>query len=217
MSHRASLIICFISVTAIISTTFSQSLINLGIGPTWPKNIRGTEKPYAWNATVEYARVFDYKLGVGCDIDFSWNVVKEESKLEGLPLTQTKTISKRFMFPVSLFIQFDPVPKNKVHPVIKGQVGFNMMVKSKPEVNDTVDGTPYKYDESGFYYGVIGKVTTDVLLDVGEQSAFFAGAGLQWGNLMKKIDVEKGAETSEADIKEKVLGPVIRMGVSFLF
>ena len=58
-------------ITSIVSFGFSQNLLNIGIGPTWPKGLRDSDKKTAWNATVEYGRLFDNIIGFGLDLDFS--------------------------------------------------------------------------------------------------------------------------------------------------
>ena len=210
-----------ILITALlVSFGYSQNILNIGIGPTWQKELRGSEKPTVWNATVEYGFLFDNVIGIGLDVDFSWNNVTDDTTYQvtvgQTTITKTKKYKdkKLLMFPISGFILIDPIPKYKVHPVIKGQFGFNMGVKSLVQF-DTAGVEQVLHDsldEDGFYIGMIGKASADAVFDLGEHAAIFAGFEFQWGKLKKKI---KGSENEY--FEHNTLGPGIRMGFSFLF
>lgn len=203
-------------ITGILVSGYAQNLLNIGIGPTWPKGLRETEKPTAWNATIEYGKLFDNIIGLGIDIDFSWNVfytteqVIDSSSIPFDTVTRKLDDNKIFMFPISAMLIIDPIPQFKLHPVIKGQVGFNMMTKSYEDV-DTA-GKVIESPTNGFYIGIIGKASIDAMFDLGEHAGLFAGFEFQWGRLRHK---RKGTE-KDYDFYE-FYGPGIRMGLSFLF
>ncbi len=213
-TRHLSFIVLFI--TGIQISSYAQNLLNIGIGPTWPKDLRETEKPTAWNATIEYGKLFDNIIGIGIDIDFSWNVfytdslVIDSSKIPVDTVTRKLDDNKIFMFPISAMLIIDPIPQFKVHPVIKGQVGFNMMTKSYEDVSPT--GKVIKSPTNGFYIGIIGKASIDAVLDLGEHAGLFAGFEFQWGKLRHN---RKGTER-DRDYYE-FYGPGIRMGLSVLF
>lgn len=201
--------------TGILVSSSAQSLLNVGIGPTWPKDLRETEKPTAWNATIEYGRVFDNIIGIGVDIDFSWNRFSTDSAV----ISPSDTVymelqdNKFFMFPISAFLLIDPISKFKVHPVIKGQVGFNMAVRSYKELDSA--GKVIESKKNGFYWGIIGKASADCVFDLGEHAAIFAGFEFQWGRLRHNRR-DKSTDIEYKDYFE-FYGPGIRMGFSFLF
>jgi hypothetical protein len=195
--------------------------LNFGIGPTWPKGLRETERPTAWNASVEYAKLFDNIIGIGLDVDFSWNNVIDDTTYQDTGISGNiifKTLKHKdnrlFMFPLSAFLMIDPIPKYKVHPVIKGQIGFNMMAKGQTMFDSSGREItiPKDQDEGGFYIGLLGKVSADAVFDIGEHAALFAGFELQWGTLKKRVE-----GTNNVYFEYNVLGPGIRMGMSFLF
>lgn len=205
------LCICFF-----FSSGNGQNIINIGIGPTWPKDLRGTEKPTAWNATIEYYKLFDNIVGFGLDLDFSWNVFYTIVEVIDTTATPPDTVDRKldnnriFMFPISAALLFDPIPKFFIHPVIKGQVGLNMMTKSYEELDST--GQEIKSPQNGFYVGIIGKVSADAVYDLGDHAALFAGFEFQWGKLRHK---RKGT-VQDYDYFE-FYGPCIRMGLSVLY
>ena len=211
MNKKYLVSMCF-CICFFFSSGNSQSIINIGIGPTWPKNLRETEKPTAWNASIEYGKVFDNIVGFAVDFDFSWNVnVKDTSyEVDSITVYKNNHEKKQFMFPISGCLFFDPIPKFALHPIIKGQVGLNMMVKSEKGYDST--GNEFKKPDSGFYIGIIGKASIDLLYDIGEHIALFSGFEFQWGRVRKKI---KGSANEY--YRQPFHGPAIRMGLSILY
>ncbi len=207
-------------VLLVCSQSYGQDLLNVGIGPTWPKELNGSEKPTAWNATLEYGKLFDNIIGLGVDFDLSWNKVTDDTTFLVTVGQNTITKTKKYkdksiiMFPISAFLLFDPIPKFKVHPVIKGQFGLNMAVKSLTQFDTTGNEIqlPDTLNEDGFYIGLLGKVSADAVFDLGEHAALFAGFEFQWGKVKKKV---KGKENEYFEFN--ILGPALRMGFSFLF
>lgn len=206
------LITALICMFLIQTTGFCQNIINIGIGPIWPKELSGREKATAWNATVEYGRVFDDIIGVGFDFDFKWNYYVDDTTIivDTIPITKNNYVRKRFMFPISVFLHIDPIPKFVVHPVVRGQIGFNMMIKS--ENGYDANGNEIEKDNNGFYFGILGKAGIDGVYDIGAHAAVFAGFEYQWFQVRKKI---KGIENQY--YKPPIYGPGLRMGFSFLF
>jgi len=212
--------LCFIAICVygIFSLGGAQQIINFGIGPTWPKFLRETEKPTGWNASIEYCRVFDDIIGFGVDAEFMWNVVVDDTSYlspDSTPIYVEEHEKKHFMFPLMFALFFDPIPKYVVHPVIRGEFGVNMMVKSDREYDSTGNKIkkPDNLERSGFYIGIIGKASVDAVYDLGKHAALFAGFEFQWGSEAKK----RIKDTSNQYFKEKIYGPAIRMGVSFMY
>ena len=207
----------FLCICFFFSSGNSQNIINIGIGPTWPKELRDTEKPTAWNATIEYGKLFDNIVGFAVDFDFTWNVFYTIVEVIDTSSTPPDTVDRKldnnriFMFPISGAIIFDPIPKFVLHPVIKGQVGLNMMTKAYEEL-DSLTGQAIKSPKNGFYIGIIGKASVDAVYDLGEHVALFAGFEFQWGKLRHK---RKGS-IQDYDYFE-FYAPCIRMGLSFLY
>ena len=194
------------------SNIMSQNIVNVGIGPVWPKDLNGSDKPVAWNMTVEYGRVFDDIIGVGGDFDFAWNYVVTLKKIEGDTLDKYSHDyeKKVFFFPISAFLFVDPVPNTVVHPVIRGQIGFNMAYKHEKGFDS--DEKEHEWEDNGFYYGILGKASIDGVYDLGAHAAVYAGFEYQWGIWRRKVP-----ETKNKWWKPKYHGPGIRMGFSFLF
>lgn len=215
------LVACGPIIAALALFCPAQSLLNIGIGPTWPKVLRGTDKATAWNATIEFARIFDDRIGLGMDVDFLWNSVEEfydtydtTEDQSGTPTLVSYLLKKekRLMFPLSLFLSFDPVPHLIVHPVVRGQIGFNMMTYNDVDYRDT-SGERIPEGKrsigSGFYIGVVGKTGADAVYDLGEHAAVFLGFEYQWSTLRKK--------RSNKYTWQEMNAPCFRMGLSFLF
>ena len=204
----------FIFSTIIIAymSSWSQAVLNLGVHPIWPKGMKTT----AWNAFAEYAVIFDEKIGVGGKIDFLWNAEIEQKAffIDTILKIQTKrTVKdlKNFMVPLSAVVFFDPIPQYIVHPVIKGQLGFNMMYYSYTEFDSlgTKLSIEKNRDPDGLYLGVLGKISVEAYYDVGKQIAVFLGYEHQIGNVTKRI-------SSSISQDFELSGPAIRWGVSIL-
>ena len=150
------------------------------------------------------------------DLDFTWNIIVDDTVVgnDTIPIYQTENEKKLFMFPISACLIIDPIPKFVFHPVIKGQVGLDMMVKSQKAYDSLGNKIviPANRDESGFYYGVIGKASIDGVYDLGDHAALFVGFEFQWGRVRKKV---KG--TVNEYFRPKIYGPGIRMGLSILY
>ena len=199
-------------ILCLTGTLFSQTILNVGVGPTWPVGLRENEKMTSWNATIEAARLFDNVVGFGADLDFSWNVNDSYSDKNDSTITKTAK-DKTFMFPLSLQLFFDPIAKFKLHPVIRGQFGINMMVRDIA----VYDSVSKEYNESiddGFYIGFLGKGGIDAVFDLGEHASLYAGFEYQAGRLRHKI-TEGPQKDHYTSFNPN--GPAIRMGMSFLF
>ncbi len=211
-SSIRNIITTAVLVLSFIFTGYSQQVINIGIGPCWPKDIReNSNQKTSWNATVEWGRVFDDIVIIGADFDFLWNRYTDEtssdtSEMAG-SITEVDSVTSWYNFPVSLFLAVDPISQYRMHFQVRGQIGFNMMAyKQESKVNDE------KADNSGFYVGLIGKAGADGIFDIGEHSAVFAGIEQQWKSVKKSKD---DSETSYYE--QNISGPGIRMGFSFMF
>ena len=85
-----------------------------------------------------------------------------------------------------------------------------MLVKSEKGYDST--GNEIKKPDSGFYIGIIGKSSIDLLYDLGEHIALFCGFEFQWGRVRRKI---KGSANEY--YRTQFYGPAIRMGLSILY
>lgn len=210
----------FLIIVIMIIISHAQTIINVGIGPSWPSEIKGSEKKIAWNGTIEYGKIFDNIIGIGVDVDFSWWINDEYVKSTVLDTltNETSVVSKKvsddkyFMFPISAVLFVDPIPKFKVHPVIRAQIGLNMMTRDREELvgDDMVESDV----SDGFYIGVIGKGGADAVVDLGEHAAVYAGFEYQWGKLRHKIT---DGPRKDDYTYFKFNAPMIRMGLSVLF
>ena len=202
MKIKILLIILAISLTAL-----SQTVINVGIGPSFHGNYQTNGGKVPWNATIEAGRIFDKILGFGLDLDFTWAVM-DSFDVQNDSISTRAGKNKLFMFPLSVAMFVDPIAKFKLHPVIRGQFGVNIMVRDLEDIDSTGNITTSIKD--GFYIGFIGKGAIDAVFDIGQHAAIFAGFEYQAGRLRHKIDDN---EYTYYDLN----APGIRMGLSFLF
>lgn len=206
-------------VSVIFVSTMGETLLSVKMGPSWPREVLGTDKPVAGHAEIGYGRVFDRIIGFGGEIDFLWNSVGTDSTYKdtlstgdietaNLPLTR----DQRFMFPISGFLVIDPISHYLVHPVVKGTFGFNMMVKSakEREVSGTGEGTMIKSESNGFYYGIAGSLAADAVVSFAQTASAFVGLEYQWSRLRKKV------ENSDAYYRPNMSGLGIRGGFRFV-
>lgn len=203
-----------------IGTICSQTIINVGIGPSWPAALKNTDKKIAWNGSIEYGKIFDNIIGIGIDVDFSWWINDEYAKktvydntlADSIIVSEKISDDKYFMFPISAVLFVDPIPKFKVHPVIRAQIGLNMMTRDREElINDEMVESVVS---DGFYIGLIGKGGADAVVDLGEHAAIYAGFEYQWGRLRHRI---KEGLLKNNYTYFKFNAPMIRMGLSVLF
>jgi hypothetical protein len=189
----------------------AQDMLAIKIGPVWPREIRETERPTAWDAEIGYVRLFDKMIGFGAEVDFLWNRYEEDTTQEGTVDTTTVKLRQNtyLMFPVSGVIVVDPLQGLVVRPVLRGTFGFNMMVNSSVQYDSL--GKEIESPKNGFYYGVIGTAGLDAMYDFGEHASVFAGLEYQWATAKKK---KKGTENQYYEPKLSGLG--IRMGLRFL-
>lgn len=203
-----------------IGTIYSQTIVNLSIGPSWPSELKKTDKKLVWNGSIEYGKIFDNIIGVGADLDFSWRINDDYDTTQSIIGTDTIDVYERvaddkiFMFPISVALFVDPIPKYKFHPVARAQFGLNMMVRSSEKVDESTGDKVEDERQDGFYIGMIGKGGIDGVFDVGEHAAIFAGFEYQWGKLRHRI--------LKGPLKDnytyfKFNAPMIRMGLSVLF
>lgn len=208
-SSRITISMLAVTIALTVSPSFGQRILNIGFSPIWPKDAKST----AWNLFSEIGYVFDQKVGVGGKLDMMWNI-NEKKQISKDTLVTNEIMEEEdaiYMFPISAFLQFDPVPQYVVHPVIKAQFGFNFLVRDYTKYDSLGHKIvkPKAQDPDGFYIGSIGKISLDAVYDVGEQAAFFIGYEHQIGTLNKRV-------SNNQTQSYRVQGPAIRLGVSIL-
>jgi hypothetical protein len=188
-------------------TNAYEKLLSLEIGPTWPSVIsNGT----SWNAEIMYGAFVDKKIGFGVAGDFLWNTYSKEDTSGSLRYNEKEESS--FMYPVMGFILFDPVPYLVVHPLFRFDIGFNSMnYYYKCSTLDSVEAiATSSLPHSGYYYGLIVKISADGCYNLGDQASVFLGLEYRWAN----------TRTSEDDngyfSRRDMSGVGIHAGVSFL-
>lgn len=202
--QKGALLLCLAT-----SFCFSQKILNVGFSPIWPSETKST----AWNIFAELGYIFDEKVGVGGKIDFLWNI--DESTLSVKDSLNTSDILLEkdgiFMFPLSAFLSFDPVPQYVVHPVFQAQFGFNMMVRDYAKYDSSGVKVIFSKERNpdGFYIGALGKVSINAVYDVGKQAAFFFGYEHQIGKLSRRVK-------NNLSHSYPVYAPALRLGVSVL-
>lgn len=193
-------LLCFFSLT------FAEKQFALKIGPAWPSALWNTEKPTAWDASIQSGALFDDKVAIGGVIDFLWNNDAKETN-KGNGIYEINVTQRTFMFPLSLYLSISPVPDLLIHPNIGGSVGLNTMYFSyKGESTDPLDNSDL--DGNGWYMGVIWKVYTDAELKLGRNSCLFAGIEYQWSKPRKL-----GSSDGNLYLRRNMSGLGIRMGI----
>jgi hypothetical protein len=201
----AALLLAVFSVHALDKT------INLKIGPVWPKAIRDSEKKTAWDASIEAGISIDRKVGIGGAVNFLWHKVAEEQQLTN-NVFRLETQEKIFMWPILGYIAINPLPDLRVHPVIQGQIGFNMMYYSHKEDSVKQSITVEGEDFNGIYIGLIWKAIADARVQIGENSSLFAGLEYQWSRPRQASNKE---ENIYALLEMRGIG--IRLGLMFYY
>ena len=200
----------------------AETMLNLKMGPAWPKELRENNTDAgitAWEPSIEIGALFDRRVGFGFDAEFQWKRRLDDSTyIDTVTLTSVTVVDKVerfFMFPPSIFLVIDPVPDLIVHPAIKGQIGMTLLYYSNKWFDDDDgDGNAddeKKSEDTGLYYGVFGKAGIDAIYDIGETVSIFAGFEFQFGNARHKKD-----GTENQYYKKQIYGPGIRMGFRFL-
>jgi hypothetical protein len=189
-------------------------MLNLKMGPAWPKDLRkdgSTGGITAWEPSIEIGGLFNRIVGVGFDAEFQWKKRQNDSNYtdaSGNPVTVVDKVERFFLFPPSVFLSIDPVPDLVIHPVIRGQVGLTLLYYSN---KGFVGNEDFKTDDSGLYYGVFGKAGVDALYDLGENVSMFAGFEFQFGNARNRVDGTKNQYYTK-----DIYGPGIRIGFCFV-
>lgn len=192
---NVNLALCAAMVALVVTSSLSADLFWAGIGPSWRRVLLDSEKPASMHVEAGYGRVFGEMVGIGAEVDFSWNHVSEDSSyVEQVSTDETETVrvtlseDKRYVFPLSVFLSVDPIPQFLVHPVIKATYGLDMMVLSSREYDYSGGGDEpdiNKAANNGFYYGSAGSISADAVVSFVETVGFFAGVEYEWAKLRK--------------------------------
>lgn len=178
------LVLSAISICGLFTfASASDAMIEFQIGPLWPKVLTDSEKPTAWNASLQLGKSIDRVVAMGIDIGFLWNKYTEEKQITGNTY-RVDSEEKTYGIPLSFFLSITPLPDFIVYPEISGQIGFNNMYYSK---NTDLIGevTSELFDESGWYMGVIGNVGAAAHFAFSNNATIFAGVDYTWSNLKK--------------------------------
>lgn len=210
MRIQSSLIV----VLLLLTISNAEKQFQAKIGPTWPSALWYTEKPTAWDASLQLGSVFDDKVAIGGAIDFLWNKDAKEHKVNSY-VSQVDVLQRTFMFPVTAFLSITPAPDLFVQPCISGYVGLNTMYFSYKgdSYNNSTDNSVVKHDTisidgNGWYMGLIWKVALDAVVHLGESSGLFAGLEYQWSKPRKL-----GSNDGNLYIRRNMSGIGIRMGI----
>ncbi|MGM0444352.1 MAG: hypothetical protein ACQEQV_09210 [Fibrobacterota bacterium] len=188
----------------------AENAINLSVGPIWPTDnplIENSEQSFAWNAAAEWAFAFDNHISIGAKMDLLWHVTsnngdtaQSSSDLQGISKIESE--QRIMMFPLSAFIQISPIPQYRLHPVIRGQVGYNSMTVRHTDYSESNDSNIDKVD--GYYYGVSTRLGVDAVYDIGPKSSLFTGFEYHFSKLRNDYELDMNA-------------PAIRMGLSVYY
>lgn len=200
----------FLTVLLIFQTSSGDKLFQMKIGPTWPSSLWDTEKPTAWDASIQTGGVFDDKVAIGCAVDFLWNNDAKEKKYAS-GIYKVEMLQRTFMFPVAGFVSVSPLSELAVHPCISGFIGLNTMYFSYKGDRDTIPRT-IKIDGSGWYMGLIWKIAGDCEIKMGQSSSFITGMEYQWSKPRKLED-----ENEDLYLRRNMSGFGIRLGIKVYY
>jgi hypothetical protein len=123
MENRMRNLSSLIVVLLLLSLSNAEKQFQAKIGPTWPSALWYTEKPTAWDASLQFGSVFDDKVAIGGAIDFLWNKDAKEQKVNSY-VSRVDVLQRTFMFPVTAFLSITPAPDLFVQPCISGYIGL---------------------------------------------------------------------------------------------
>jgi len=180
-------------------------MVQLKIGPVWPKDLLSQPASTAWDASAAGGMSIDNKVAFGGVIDFLWNRHVSERSIATHAYEIQEDV-KTFMFPLSGFVTITPLPDLIISPSIWGQVGLNTMYYSKK--NTSADTVVSWLDEDGWYMGFIWKIAADAQFTIGENSSLFAGIEYQ-GSKNNKL----GVKSNDVVVRRDMSGVGLRMGL----
>jgi hypothetical protein len=207
--------LCIVALAII--PLFAERTISLSIGPTWPGNnplITDSESSTAWNTSAEWAFAFDNYIAIGAKADFAWHSVSiadddsnSDDNSSGIDLPKIESQQRIFMFPLSLSLALSPLPQYRLHPVARGQVGYNSLVINYTDYSEDENQDDIKEMEEaeGYYNGIMTKIGIDAVFDIGPQSSLFGGFEYQ----IATVD----NNTYEIDMN----APALRFGISVYY
>ena len=205
----ARFIVTIISLSVV--SAHAEKLIQLKVGPGWPRAIRENKSKTALDASILYGASFDRKVAIGAGVDFLADVNTDDTLLSG-NVYRRNMIEKTFMFPVSGFIALTPIPDFRIHPCISGQVGFNTVYFSHKDNSIESADTAKDYDEDGFYIGFFWQIAADAIFSLSENIGLFAGLEYQWSE-PKKVN----KDSDDQFTKRNMSGISIRMGLRIVY
>lgn len=205
---KVRVLAAFILIFAV--ATFAENTMSILIGPMWPsKNalIKNAEKKTAWNTAATWGISFDDKVIIGAQADYMWHVetIKATEEVSDIQFPRIQSKAKVLSFPISAYIALSPIPKYRLHPVAKVQVGYNSVVVKHSEYDENASEAS-KYDEiDGYYKGLLTRFGLDAVYDLGEKSSVFAGFHYQVSKVTRK------------SLELNMNAPMLIMGISVYY
>ncbi len=186
---------CAAAIVTVAATAGAENMMMLRFGALWPRKLLETDKPTAWDIGAQYGVMVDNKIAIGAGVDLLWNRTVDEKKVvdtadANLELYRITRQEKTYMFPVYVFAYVDPFSRFIVHPAISFAAGYNSMVYRFDDEDELTQGKVKDHDPDGYYFGLYMKLAADALVNLGDNSALFAGVDYQWADVRsaKKYD-----------------------------
>ena len=171
-----------LSSWGIFSSASAERMLEIKIGPTWPRELLSTGIPTG-DAEILYGFIIDKKVAFGIAGNFLWNArskdVQVRDTASGAVHNKIVNGQSSFMFPIMGFFQIDPVPNLIVHPVAHFQIGYNSMIYNYSEADSA---GAQKRPLSPYFYGLIIKTGADALYNLGERSSLLVGMEYRWAD-----------------------------------
>jgi hypothetical protein len=180
-----------------LSAAFGGVYLSGQFGPSWPRDVL-EHAPDGRRVSLGFgaksgAFVGDV-VGVGFAGDFYWSRSTEDSTYDVpddldstrlIERTVEKSAKKWFMFPVSMFLSIDPLFGLPVRPAFTAQLGLNNMVYVNRAYED---GEKKKTSDTGYYYGLYGKLSLDALIALGsDQVSFYVGPSYMFSRPRRRV------------------------------
>jgi hypothetical protein len=184
--RRMALLAGFLAATGMTQATpAAENLLGARFNFVWPRDLLHTDKPTAFDVGLNYGIAVDRIFDIGAGVDFLWNRTVDEVRVDtvaGADIYEVTRKRQSYMFPVYVFIGFDPISKYRVHPAGTFSIGDNSMVYSYDDQEELTSGKAADNDPDGYYFGLYMKLALDALVNIGENSALFAGVDYQWAD-----------------------------------
>jgi hypothetical protein len=208
-------------VLLICQAALAEGYFGFNGGMAWPQALRGVEgvgSHTAWKAGIEWGGTIQERIALGGSFGLLWKRVADDTISDSIHDPYGGTIQQyevnrsisRVLLPLEGTLSIDLVPELPVRPVLRCAGGPAMMVYLNRHLKDEYQSESELSEQSGVYWGMIGRVGADLMIRLGEESDLYFGAEYQWSQLSKH------KWGTNIRYRQDMSGPAIRIGVRIL-